>query len=45
MTKNVDYVNHGYVHIKNLTWRGMHVVFHDKKWYYIYYGDGNKYTG
>jgi hypothetical protein len=45
MTKNVEYVNNGYIHIKNLCWRGMHLVYHNKQYHFIYVGDGNKYTG
>jgi len=45
MTKNVDYVNNGYIHIKNLIWRGVHMVYHNGKWISTYFGDGNKNTG
>lgn len=45
MTKNVEYVNNGYVHIKSLIWRGWHFVYHNKNWLSIYVGNGNKYTG
>lgn len=45
MTKNVEYVNNGYIHLKNLWWRGVHLVFHNKQYYFVYFGDGNKYTG
>lgn len=45
MSKNVEYVNNGYLHIKNLWWRGMHLVMHNKQYLSVYFGDGNKYTG
>lgn len=45
MTKNVEYVNNGYIHIKSLIWRGWNFVYHNKQWISVYIGNGNKYTG
>lgn len=45
MTKNVEYINNGFIHLKNLSWRGLHFVYHNKQYSSVYFGDGNKYTG
>jgi hypothetical protein len=44
MSKNADYVNYGFIHIKSLIWRGWHFIFHNKQWSTIYIGDGNKFA-
>lgn len=41
-SKNKDTVNYGYITIKSLVWKGWTLVYHNKQWFSLYVGQGNK---